>query len=68
MINKASCCYKREPFVAPTYPKEDRDEANARVSAALDQVNPSVHLNQQGKRNTATLYVVNLEQIAGQIL
>jgi hypothetical protein len=53
--------YKREPFVAPKYPKEDRAEANARVSAALDQVNPSVHLNPQGKRNTATLYVGNLE-------
>jgi RNA recognition motif-containing protein len=24
-------------------------------------VNPSVHLNPQGKRNTATLYVGNLE-------
>ena len=24
-------------------------------------MNPSVHLNQQGKRNTATLYVGNLE-------
>ncbi len=29
--------------------------------AALDQANPSVHLNPQGKRNTATLYVGNLE-------
>ena len=44
--------YKWDPFVA---------EANARVSAALDQVDPSVHLNLQGARRTATLYVGNLE-------
>ncbi len=28
---------------------------------ALDQVDPSVHLDPKGKRNTATLYVRNLE-------
>ena len=39
--------YKRDPFVVPKCPKEDRAEANAKVSAALDQVDPSVHLNLQ---------------------
>ena len=53
--------YKRDPFVVPKYQKEDRAEANARVSAALDQVDPSVHLNLQGARSTVTLYVGNLE-------
>ena len=53
--------YKRDPFVVPKYPKEDLAEANARISAVLDQVDPSVHLNQQGKRNAATLYVGILE-------
>jgi hypothetical protein len=53
--------YKRYPFVAPDFPKEDRVKANARISAALDQVDPSVHLNPQGKRITATRYVGNLE-------
>ena len=53
--------YKRDPFVVPKYPKVDRAEAYAKVSAALDQVDPSVHLNLQGARSTATLYVGNLE-------
>ena len=53
--------YKRDPFVVPKYTKEDRAKANARISAALDQVDPSVQLNLHGKRNTATLYVGNLE-------
>jgi hypothetical protein len=53
--------HKRDSFVVPTYPKEDRAEANARVSVSLNQLAPSVHLNLQGKRNTATLYVGNLE-------
>ena len=52
--------YKRDPFVVPKYPKKDSD-ANARISAALDQVDPSVHFNPQGKKYTATLYVGNLE-------
>ena len=53
--------HKRDPFVVPTYPKEYQAEANARVSASLNQVDPSLHLNLQGKRNTATLYVRSLE-------
>ena len=55
--------YKRDPFVVPKYPKEDRAEAKARVSAALrlDQVDPSVHLNLKGMRNSATHNVGNLE-------
>jgi hypothetical protein len=31
------------------------------MSAALDQMDLSVHLNLQGNKNTATLYVGNLE-------
>ena len=58
--------YKRDPFIVPKYPKEDRAEANARVSAALDQVDPSVHLNLQGERSTAILYVGNLELNASE--
>ncbi len=58
--------YRRDPFSASKYLKADWAEANARVSAALDQVNPSVHLNLQGKRNTATLYVGNLEFITSK--
>ncbi len=45
--------YKRDPFVAPKYPKESWTEENARTSAALDQVHPSVHTNSKEKRNTA---------------
>ncbi len=32
--------YKRDPFVAPKYQKGDRAEANARISASLEQVDP----------------------------
>jgi hypothetical protein len=36
-------------------PKEKLGQRFARVSAALYQVDPSVHLNLQGKKNTSTL-------------
>jgi hypothetical protein len=52
---------KRERYTVPKDSKEDRAKASARISKALDQVDPSVHLNPKGKRTTATLYVGNLE-------
>ena len=52
---------KRERYTVPKDSKEDRAKAYARISKALDQVDPSVHLNPKGKRTTATLYVGNLE-------
>jgi hypothetical protein len=46
----------------PKDSKEDRAKASsARILKALDQVDPSVHLNPKGKRKTATRYVGNLE-------
>jgi hypothetical protein len=52
---------KRERYTVSKDSKEDRAKASARILKALDHVDPSVHLNPKGKRNTATLYVVNLE-------
>jgi hypothetical protein len=52
---------KRERYTVPKDSKEDRAKASARISKALDQVDPSVHLNPKGKRKTATLYVGNLD-------
>jgi hypothetical protein len=52
--------YKRSSYIPPKESKEDRTKATARISKALDQVPLSVHLNPQGKRKTATLYVGNL--------
>ena len=51
---------KRSSYIPPKESKEDRTKATARISKALDQVPLSVHLNPQGKRKTATLYVGNL--------
>ena len=51
---------KRSSYIPPKESKEDRTKATARISKALAQVPLSVHLNQQGKRKTATLYVGNL--------
>ena len=53
--------HKWNSYINPKEPKQDRIEATARISKALDQVNLSEHLNPQGKRKTATLYVGNLE-------
>jgi len=53
--------HKRNSYIAPKASKEDRTEAIARISKAMDQVDLSEHLNPQGKRKTATLYVGNLE-------
>ena len=54
--------YKKEDsFVAPKFSKEDKAKANARIQAALNQVDQAVHFKPQGKRTTATLYVGNLE-------
>ncbi len=51
----------RDPFVVPEFPKKGRTKAVKRISAALDQLDLSVHLDLKGKRNTAKLYVGNLE-------
>ncbi len=52
---------KRAKYTVPKDSKEDRAKASARILKALDQVDPSVHLNPKGKRKTATLNVGNLE-------
>jgi flagellar biosynthesis chaperone FliJ len=57
---------KGDNIVAPKFPKtkfpkKDRLEAFARITAAFDQVDPAVYRNPKGKRKTATLYVGNLE-------
>ncbi len=49
---------KRERCTVPKDSKEDQAKASART---LDQVYPSVHLNPEGKRKTATLYVGNIQ-------
>ena len=59
--NDTSQGYKRKSYIVPKESKKDRTEAAARISKALDQVDLSVHLNPKGKRNTATLYVGNLD-------
>ena len=59
--NDKSQGYKRNSYIVPKEPKKARTEAAERISKALDQVEPSVHLNPQGKRKTATLYVGNLD-------
>jgi hypothetical protein len=58
--NDKSRGYKRGSYVPPKESEKDRAKAKARISKALDQVDLSVHLNPQGKRKTATLYVGNL--------
>ena len=58
--NDKSQGHKRGSYVPPKESKKDRAKATARISKALDQVVLSVHLNPQGKRKTATLYVGNL--------
>ena len=58
--NDKSQGYKRGSYVPPKESEKDRAKATARISKALDQVDLSVHLNPQGKRKTATLYVGNL--------
>jgi hypothetical protein len=58
--NDKSRGYKRGSYVPPKESEKDRAKAKARILKALDQVDLSVHLNPQGKRKTATLYVGNL--------
>ena len=41
--------------------REDRAKANARIQAALNQVDLAVNFKLQGERKHATLYVGNLE-------
>jgi hypothetical protein len=52
---------QEEKIQAPKDSNEDRAKAPTRILKALDQVDPYVHLNPKGKRNTVTLYVGNLE-------
>ena len=57
---------KKRKFVFPKRPKEERSAAGARIQAALEQVPNSVHLNSRGKRDTATLYVGNIDYNASE--
>ena len=41
--------------------KEDRVKAQARITAAFEQVGPAAYLDPKVKRTTETLYVGNLE-------
>ncbi len=50
----------------PKESKEDRSEAEARIFEALQQVHKSVHSNHEGKKDTLTLYVGNLERNASE--
>jgi hypothetical protein len=60
--NDKSQGHKRSSYVPPRAKESEKDraKATARISKALDQVDLSVHLNPQGKRKTATLYVGSL--------
>ena len=54
--------YKKEDsFVVPKHSREDRARTNARIQAALNQVDQAVHFKLEGKRTTTTLYVGNSE-------
>jgi hypothetical protein len=64
--NDKSQRYKRNGYIVPKESEKDRAKAAARISKALDQVDLSVHLNPEGKRNTATLYVGNLDYDASE--
>ena len=57
---------KKRSFVFPNESEKKRSEACARIEEALDQVPYSMHLNTQGKRNTATIYLGNLDYSASE--
>jgi hypothetical protein len=57
---------KRGSYIHPTESKEDRSEAGARIVQSLRQVHKSVHSNREGKRDSVTLYVGNLEYNASE--
>jgi hypothetical protein len=52
---------KQDGFTYRKASKKNRTEALATILKALDKVDRSVHFNLQSKRDTATLYVGNLE-------
>ena len=51
---------KKGGYIVPKEPKKIRDEAQARLDDALDQVPDAVHFDRKGQRTTKTLYVGNL--------
>ena len=51
----------RRRFIFPQASKKDRKEAYKRLADAMSKVPDTVHLDKKGKRNTATLYMGNLE-------
>jgi len=52
---------KKGGYIVPKEPKKVRDEAQARLDDALDQVLDRVHFDREGQRTTKTLYVGNLD-------
>ena len=52
--------YKKGSFVVPKFSKEDRVNAQVRINAAREQVDPSVYLDPKVKRTTISLYVGNI--------
>ena len=57
---------KKRKFVFPKPSDKSRSAACARIKEALDQVPYSVHLNSRGDRDTATLYVGNIDYKASE--
>ena len=57
---------KRGGYIHPIESEEDRSEATASISRALDQVHKTVHSNPEGKRRAATLYVGNVHYNASE--
>jgi hypothetical protein len=57
---------KKRSFVFPKESRIKRSAACARIKEALDQVPYSVHLNSRGDRDTATLYVGNIDYNASE--
>jgi hypothetical protein len=52
---------KRGRYTHPTESNEDRSEANTRILEALQQVRKSAQSDREGKGDSVTLYVGNLE-------
>ena len=57
---------KKRTFVFPKPSDKSISAAGARIQEALEQVPYSVHLNSRGKRDSATLYVGNIDYSASE--
>ena len=55
---------KKRTFVFPKPSEKSISAAGARIQEALEQVPYSVHLNSRGERDSATLYVGNIDNSA----